>query len=159
MLFTAISVPPSWILVMRAKMSGTFVKWNTFFTRWTFPWKFLKVFGKWKVPIMSTLTQSYTLHACYTKPIQKQSEGWLKESGSLFESTKFIIPDVYSTGILYFGRLWSSFLKDKTKMLIANKVPAKHHWSPEACLQLCQGFHNMLLCISLLCSLLQKKVG
>ena len=117
-------------------------------------------FGKWKVPIMSTLTQSEsTLSTLAILNPSRSKWGMTLPSGSLFHLTKlyFIIPNVYSTGTLYFGRLWSSFLKDKTKMLIANKVPAKHHWSPEACLQLCQGFHNMLVCISLLCRVLQKK--
>jgi len=49
-LFTAISVSPSWMLVTRAWKNGTCVKWNTYFTWWTSPWKFLKVFGKWKAP-------------------------------------------------------------------------------------------------------------
>ena len=31
-------------------MNRTCVKWNTFFIRWTFPCKFLKVFGKQKAP-------------------------------------------------------------------------------------------------------------
>ena len=31
--------------------NGACVKWNTFFTRWTFPWKFPKVFRKWKTPM------------------------------------------------------------------------------------------------------------
>ena len=100
--------------------------------------------------IMSTLTESEsTLSMLAILNPSRSKWGMTLESGSLFPSTKFItVPNVYSTGTLYFGRLWSSFLKDKTKMLIANKVPAKHHWSPEACLQLCQGFHNTLLCIS-----------
>ena len=33
-------------------MKGTCVKWNTFLARWTSPWKFLKVFGKWKAPVV-----------------------------------------------------------------------------------------------------------
>ena len=49
-LFTAMSVSPFWILVTRAWKNGTCVKWNTFLTRWTFPGKFLKVFGKRKAP-------------------------------------------------------------------------------------------------------------
>ena len=66
---------------------------------------------------MSTLTESEsTLSMLAILNPSRSKWGMTLESGSLFQSTKFItVPNVYSTGTLYFGRLWSSFLKDKTK--------------------------------------------
>ena len=116
---------------------------------------FPSVFGKWKAPIMSTLTQSEnTLSTLAILNPSRSKWGMTLPSGSLLQLSKFIIPNIYSTGTLYFGRLWSSFLQDKTKMLIANKVPAKHHWSPEACLQFVK---DSIICYSALCRVLQKK--
>ena len=64
-LFMATSVPPSPILVTRAQKNRTCVKWNTFFTRWNFSWKFPNVFGKWKTPKIcrykKTLTSLFIL--------------------------------------------------------------------------------------------------
>ena len=70
--------------------------------------------------IMSTLTQNKsTLSTLAILNPSRSKWGMTLPSCSLFQLSKFIIPNVYSTDTLYFGRLWSSLLQDKTKMLIA----------------------------------------